>query len=67
MNTTITVPSPQIGANRLNFLLPASPRFAQRFAGTTAARRRLPQPDFDRLFDSTLLDRLQTPLTRHRE
>lgn len=67
MNTTLIIRPPQIGTDRLNFLLPASPRFAQRFAGTTAARRRLPQPDFDRLFDSTLLDRLQAPLTRHRE
>ncbi|HVT71955.1 MAG TPA: hypothetical protein VHD61_02385 [Lacunisphaera sp.] len=67
MNSTITVHSPPIGTNRLNFLLPASPRFAQRFAGTAAARRRLPQPDFDRLFDSTLLDRLQVPLTRRHE
>lgn len=62
----LTVQTPTAG-NRLNYLLPASPRFAERFAGTVAARRRLPQPDFDRLFDSTLLDRLQLPLSRRHE
>ncbi|HTL68714.1 MAG TPA: hypothetical protein VL200_13710 [Lacunisphaera sp.] len=67
MNTTILAQPTQLGTNRLNFLLPASPRFAQRFAGTHAARRRLAQPDFERLFDSTLLDRLQAPLTRRHE
>ncbi len=67
MNPKIITVQTSAATNRLNYLLPASPRFAQRFAGTVAARRRLPQPDFDRLFDSTLLDRLQMPLTRLHE
>lgn len=46
------------------FLLPASRRFAQRFAGSLAARPRLALSPSRIPFNPHLLDRLQSPLTR---
>ena len=59
-----TSPISATSSTRTDFPLPASPRFAQRFAGSPAARPRLLRPSLDGFPPQHVLDRLQPPLTR---